>query len=384
MVAQTPNLRIFCAYASEDRSFFHKLEQALGIHRHQGLTLWHHGELLPGSEWDSEIRQRLHAADVILLLISPAFLHSEYSWNKEIQWAMTRHASGDACVVPIILKPTPDWEKTPLGQLQALPTGMKPITTWRNRDEAFKSVVEGIGKVIQQVLQEERYAVQGYLAELRPSIYEDQAGAAAQEMAKDRAEQWIEEVHSRTESTLEEVASEENRREWILTCQQEFCHIALQWNYRGMDRDRRYFRSADITLTTSDLALLDRLIKVGQLSYWLFQWTLVDDLDIAKLAAQVHDQIGRGSASSTKAGIFAHDEYRMYDDGEHSVRATFSSKFAQSPARTCLVHDGLPHTGFYHAHELFSIRKILLALRGEISYRQIGQLIEKACTLDVG
>src|SRR6266446_961147 len=75
MEAQTPALRIFCAYASEDRAFFHRLEQALGIHRHQGLiSLWHHGELLPGSEWDSEIRQQLHAADIILLLISSAFL----------------------------------------------------------------------------------------------------------------------------------------------------------------------------------------------------------------------------------------------------------------------------------------------------------------------
>ena len=123
MEEQTPDLRIFCAYASEDRAFFRGLERALAIQRHQGLiSLWHHGELLPGSEWDSEIRHQMHAAHIILLLISPAFLHSEYSWNNEMQWAMTRHTSGDACVVPIILKPTPDWEKTPLGQLQALPT----------------------------------------------------------------------------------------------------------------------------------------------------------------------------------------------------------------------------------------------------------------------
>ena len=86
------SLRNFCAYASEDRPFFHRLEQALGMYRHQGLiSLWHQGELLPGSEWDSEIRHQMHAADIILLLISPAFLHSDYSWNKEIQWAMTRH-----------------------------------------------------------------------------------------------------------------------------------------------------------------------------------------------------------------------------------------------------------------------------------------------------
>jgi TIR domain len=381
MATQLPPLRIFCGYAHADQALFQQLKTALAILiRQEAVSVWHDGDLLPGDQWGYEIERELYTADIILLLISPAFIASDYCWSKEMHWAITRHTSGDACVVPIILRPTPDWEKTPLGQLQALPTRAKPITTWPNRDEAFENVVEGMSKVIQQILQEERYAVQGYLLELRPSIYEDQAGAAAQEMAKQQAEQWIEEVHSRTEGVLEEVAPRENRREWTLTCQQGFCHIALQWNYRGIDRDSRYFRSADITLTTPDLALLDHLLRGDQLSYWLFQWTLIDDLDLAKLAARIHEQTGKGFVSFARTGISVHDEYRMYDGGEHAVRATFSSKFAQSPARICLIHDGLPRTGFYHAHELFSIRKILLALRGEIPYRQIRQLIDEACT----
>ncbi|MBO0780105.1 MAG: toll/interleukin-1 receptor domain-containing protein [Ktedonobacteraceae bacterium] len=387
MEAQIPAVRAFCVYASEDRALFHKLEQALGVYRRQGLiSLWHFGELLPGSEWDSEIQQRLYAADLILLLISPAFLHSEYIWNKELQWAMTRHTSGDACAVPILLKPTPDWKKLPLGQLQALPTGMKPITTWRNRDKALEDVVEGVGQAIQQILQKEQYTVQEYLAGLRPSIYEDQVrgGAAAQEMAKQRAEQWIKEVHDRTDGSLVEIALEENQREWILTRQQERCRITLRWDYRGMGQDSRYFRSADILLTTPDLGLLDHLISAGRQPYWLFQWTLVDDFDVAKLATQIYEQTGKGSIYLMRRGGFGSLDYHMYNGEEHAVRATFYPKFAQAPARVCLIHDGLPRAGFYHAHKMFSIRKIALALRGEIPYGQVGKLIEKACTLDAG
>lgn len=121
-----PPLPTFCAYASEDQALFQKLEQALRVYNRQGvITLWHHGKLLPGAEWDNKIRHQLHTAQLILLLISPAFLHSDYIWQQEIPWAMARHTSGDACVIPILLKPPPGWELTPLYQLQALPTGNK-------------------------------------------------------------------------------------------------------------------------------------------------------------------------------------------------------------------------------------------------------------------
>src|SRR5260370_41698805 len=97
-----------------------------------------------------------------------------------------------------------------------------------------------------------------------------------------------------------------------------------------MLRSSSYFSSPDITLTTPDLALLDHLIRPGQLPYWFFQWTLIDDLDIAKLAARIHDQTGKGFVSSARTGIFTHNEYRIYDGSENSDITTFSSKFVQS------------------------------------------------------
>lgn len=58
---------------------------------------------------------------------------------------MNRHESGSARVIPIILKPV-DWQETPLmlPGIQALPRDAKPITTWPNRDLAWKDVVDGI------------------------------------------------------------------------------------------------------------------------------------------------------------------------------------------------------------------------------------------------
>lgn len=202
--------------------------------------------------------------------------------------------------------------------------------------------------MIQSLQHEELYSIQEYLVSLRPSVYEDQAGTAAQERAKLQAEQWIEEVHHAIGGTLEEIAPGDYQRMWIFTCQQGSCHIGLRWDYRGYDG--RYFRSTDITLTSSDLALLDRLIEAGRLPYWLFQWSLAQNLDVAKLATQIFKQTGTGPESSANMdGRMQGVNYHICDDRDMPVRVTFSSESAQSPAKACLVYDGFPSVGFYHA-----------------------------------
>src|SRR5436309_11112044 len=126
------------------------------------ITLWHYGEIPPGAEWESAIAHHLDHSDIILLLISPSFVHSEYCRGKEMHRAIERHKTGEAHVIPVIMRPTSAWKTTALGSLQALPTQAHPVTTWRNRDEAYANIAEGITKVIQQVQQEEKYPVQEY------------------------------------------------------------------------------------------------------------------------------------------------------------------------------------------------------------------------------
>ncbi len=163
MEAQTPALRIFCGYAHEDQAHFRQLKAALAVLiRQEAVSIWHDGDLLPGDQWEYEIERELNTADIILLLISPAFITSDYCWSKEMHWAITRHTIGEARVIPILLKPTPGWKTTPLGALQALPTEAKPITTWNNRDQAFATIAKGINNVIQQTQHEEKYPVQEY------------------------------------------------------------------------------------------------------------------------------------------------------------------------------------------------------------------------------
>ena len=65
-----------------------------------------------------------------------------------MQQALTRHKTKDACVIPILLRPY-SLEGTPFENLQPLPSNKKPVTSWRQEDEAFVDIVEGILKVIE-------------------------------------------------------------------------------------------------------------------------------------------------------------------------------------------------------------------------------------------
>jgi formylglycine-generating enzyme required for sulfatase activity len=78
-------------------------------------------------------------------------LASDYCYSFELKRALKRHASQEACVIPVILRSC-DWKNTSFGRLQVLPTNGKPIESWDNRDEAFTDVVRGLRRVLQQNL----------------------------------------------------------------------------------------------------------------------------------------------------------------------------------------------------------------------------------------
>jgi CheY-like chemotaxis protein len=142
---------LFYSYAHDDERFRNKMESHLSnLKRERVISQWNDRKITPGTEWKREIDKHLEAAQVIVLLVSAGFIHSEFCYSVELRRALERHESGTARVIPIIVRPC-DWHSAPFGMLQALPRDGKAITTWRNRDEAFLEVAMGIRKVIGQM-----------------------------------------------------------------------------------------------------------------------------------------------------------------------------------------------------------------------------------------
>ncbi len=144
-------IEIFCSYAREDESFMEELKTHLsGLQRQGRISVWHDRRIVAGQEWAREIDEHLDAALIILLLISPNFLASDYCYGVEMQRALQRHKNGEIQVIPILLRPV-DWDGTPIVHLQCLPRDARAITEWGNQDVAFRDVARGIRTALEQL-----------------------------------------------------------------------------------------------------------------------------------------------------------------------------------------------------------------------------------------
>jgi predicted ATPase len=140
--------RIFYCYAHEDEKFRRELQKNLALLRNQGLIEdWSDRDIPPGAEWDDEIDDRLRSADVILLLVSSAFISSKYIWGKELQLAVSRHQAGQARVIPVVLRPVV-WDGAPFAKLQMLPPDAKPIIKWRPREDGWVAVTKSLDRLV--------------------------------------------------------------------------------------------------------------------------------------------------------------------------------------------------------------------------------------------
>ena len=148
---------VFFSYSHKDEALRDELANHLEILRWNGdISAWHDRQILPGDEWDRDIKDYLNSAQVILLLISSDFIASRYCRDIEITRAMERHASGEACVIPVILRKCM-WSSAPFGRLQALPKNAVPVTDsaiWSTKDDAFTNIAEGIKKAANAIRQQ--------------------------------------------------------------------------------------------------------------------------------------------------------------------------------------------------------------------------------------
>lgn len=143
--------RVFISYSHKDEALRDRLEVQLSMLKHQGLIdVWHDRRLLPGDALDDGIHEELDTADVILLLVSPDFLASDYCYRIEKGRALERHRAEEVRVISVILRPC-EWRQTELGQYLVTPKDGLPVTRWPDPDEAFLDVTKQIRRAIEEL-----------------------------------------------------------------------------------------------------------------------------------------------------------------------------------------------------------------------------------------
>jgi hypothetical protein len=141
-------IEIFFSYAHADAQLMNDVRRQLIVYERNGRILkWWDRQIPPGDDWRKQINNHLSTAKIILLFLSPHFIESRYCYEVEGEAALLRHNSGEAYVIPVILRPC-DWQARPFGNLQALPRDAVPVSRWPDRDEACLNVAQGVMAIV--------------------------------------------------------------------------------------------------------------------------------------------------------------------------------------------------------------------------------------------
>lgn len=144
-------MRAFISYSHKDAELLTKLHEHLSALTRQNLIItWTDREIMAGGAIDTEIAQAMVEADLYLLLVSAAFIQSNYCYEKEFAKALERQKAGAAKIVPIIVREC-DWALPELRQFKALPDDGKAVISrhWHTPDEAFTNVANGLRTLLQ-------------------------------------------------------------------------------------------------------------------------------------------------------------------------------------------------------------------------------------------
>ncbi len=152
-------IKVFISYARKDEVYKNELQKWLKPYvKNQLVETWDDFNIEPGQEWDVTIRQALQDAHVLLFLVSPDFVASDYIDRVEIKSAMERYQKGIVKIVPIIIRHI-DLSYSPLKKFQALPRNAKPISDFENEDSAWNQVAQSL-RVLFENLQKKQKTTQ--------------------------------------------------------------------------------------------------------------------------------------------------------------------------------------------------------------------------------
>jgi hypothetical protein len=155
---KTGTVKIFISYAHEDeKPYKERLEVCLKnlkrlIERkfdNGTIDFWSDRQLLAGDLWEREILEQLEVADIVLMLISPDFMASDYCFSVEMEKALKKYEEKSGIPIPIIIRKTNGWYEHDIGKHTALPTYGRHLTLCDDPDDFWADVEEGIQRQVE-------------------------------------------------------------------------------------------------------------------------------------------------------------------------------------------------------------------------------------------
>ncbi len=95
----------FVSYARKDIAMFRTFQTHLRtIEKNYGVEFWIDEVLETGTDWKAGIEQAIEKADIFVLMLSPAFLASDFIYYTEYPAIESRCSATGAPLIPVYLK----------------------------------------------------------------------------------------------------------------------------------------------------------------------------------------------------------------------------------------------------------------------------------------
>ncbi len=143
-------LTIFIAHANSDDRPLQDIKQILRTIQYQcqeinikiGLQF---GEIDLDQRWKTSRYNHLESADLILLLVTQAFVATEYCYSDQLKLAIWRHTEEKAYIIPILMEAC-SWERTRLNELYTITPkdtkGVRAVNEWHKSKKLALNVIE--------------------------------------------------------------------------------------------------------------------------------------------------------------------------------------------------------------------------------------------------
>jgi hypothetical protein len=148
--------KVFISYSHKDSDWLNRLRIHLRpLERDFKIEIWDDARIKPGSNWREEITQAIASAKVVVLLVSGAFIASDFIASDELPPLL--HAARDegALILPIIISPSRFLRTPRLSSFQTVNDPSKPLAkmTKAKQEEVFDRVAEIIETTLVTILQ---------------------------------------------------------------------------------------------------------------------------------------------------------------------------------------------------------------------------------------
>lgn len=144
-------LEIYYSFAQVkvDETLVGQFAKQLAVLRDQRrITEWQRSKVIPGQVVNDEVTKHLNAAHIILLFISPDYMASSECMH-EMSRALQRHASHQATIIPILLRPLAMLEEAPFAHIQGFPRNGRSISELGNRKGlAYAEIMNEISAIV--------------------------------------------------------------------------------------------------------------------------------------------------------------------------------------------------------------------------------------------